>query len=114
VHLYIVKIGDKANFFLLNVIKQNNKVLQPGFSYIIWKVLVCLMKMCSRGWAQWLIPVIPTTLEGEIKSIAFQGQSGQKVSETPSQPTSLSSQLVKEVNRRMWSKLAWEKVQDPI
>jgi hypothetical protein len=37
----------------------------------------------SQLW--WLIPLISATWEAEIRRIVFQGQPGQKVSETPSQ-----------------------------
>jgi hypothetical protein len=36
--------------------------------------------------AQWLTPVILATWESEIRRIDFQGQAGQKVHKTPSQP----------------------------
>jgi hypothetical protein len=40
------------------------------------------------GEAQWLTSVIPAPLEPEIKKIKVQGQHGQKVSKTESQPIS--------------------------
>jgi hypothetical protein len=36
----------------------------------------------------WLIPVSPATLEAEIRRMEIQGQSKEKVSETPTQPRS--------------------------
>jgi hypothetical protein len=40
------------------------------------------------GQTWWLIPIIPTTWEVEIKRIAARGKSRQKVSKTPSQQIS--------------------------
>jgi hypothetical protein len=37
---------------------------------------------------QGLTPVVPDSLEAEIRRVAFQGQTRQKLSEIPSQPTS--------------------------
>jgi hypothetical protein len=41
------------------------------------------LKLVSGGRAQWLTPVIPATQEVEIRRIAVQGQSKQKVRDTP-------------------------------
>jgi hypothetical protein len=48
---------------------------------------------------QWLTPIIPDTLEVEIGRIAVQGQQGQRVVKTSSQPTSCAWQCM------MWFQL---------
>jgi hypothetical protein len=47
-----------------------------------------LVKNNYEDWAQCLIPVVSATGEAEIRRIVVQGHPRQKVSKTPSQPTS--------------------------
>jgi hypothetical protein len=42
------------------------------------------VKVRLLGWVQWLLLVIPPTQEAEIRRIQIPGQSGQKVSDIPS------------------------------
>jgi hypothetical protein len=50
----------------------------------------CTLESNEVNQARWLTPVILVTQEVKIRRIAVQGQAGQKVSKTPSQPIKLS------------------------
>jgi hypothetical protein len=53
----------------------------------VWEIKTCVNRV------QWLMPIIPTTQKVESRRFVVRGQSGKKVSETPSQPTAWCSSM---------------------
>jgi hypothetical protein len=64
--------GVRSNYFICR------------YANRIMKLINIALKSEDRSWAQWLTPVIPGTWKVDIGKIVVSGQTGLKVSETPS------------------------------